>query len=60
LYYVFYLGNVTIFELLEMGHGLIHVGNYFVMANREYIILFVWGMTISAVAFEKSFMNLKV
>ena len=60
LYYVFYLGNVTLFELFEMGHGLVHVEKYFVSVNSEYIIFFVWAMSISAVAFARSFMNLKV
>ena len=59
LYYVFYLGNVTIFEMLEMGHGLVHFENVFFVVNREYIVFFIWWMTISAVLFAKSFMHLK-
>ncbi len=59
LYYVFYLGNVTIFEMLEMGHGLVHLENMLFVISREYIVFFVWWMTISAVLFAKSFMHLE-
>lgn len=59
LYYVLYLGGVTIFELLEVGHGLIHVEEYFGAIDREYIVFIIWEITLASAYFGKIFMSLK-
>lgn len=60
LYYVLYLGGITIFDWLEVGHGLIHVHDLFFTVKREYILLVIWETAIAGILFAKSFMSIGV
>lgn len=59
LYYVLYLGGITFFDLLEMGHGMIHFSDIFGGVKREYLLLVNWETAIAGLFFAKSFMSIK-
>lgn len=59
LYYVLYLGWVTFFEMLEVGHGAIHAGKIFESFGKEYIPLTVLLSLGAAVLFSREFLRTK-
>ena len=59
LYYVFYLGSITTAEVLESGHGMIHIDQVFGFLKRENIIPLFAVSSISAILFAKDFMSTK-
>jgi len=59
LYYVLYLGGITLFDFLEIGHGVIHLTNIFGDIDREYILFIIWETAVSGLLFAKSFMSIK-
>ena len=59
LYYVLYLGGITVFDFLEIGHGVIHLTNMIGDVNRDHILLIIWETAISGLLFAKSFMSIK-
>ncbi|OUR98035.1 hypothetical protein A9Q81_12300 [Gammaproteobacteria bacterium 42_54_T18] len=59
LYYVFYLGSITIAEVLESGHGMIHVNQIFGFIGRENILPMLSVSAISTMFFAKNFMSTK-
>ena len=42
LYYVIYLGGVTVFEMIEIGHGAIHFDKIFEATGKEYVSAIIW------------------
>ncbi len=59
LYYVLYLGGITSFDFLEIGHGMVHATEYFGDIKREYILFVIWETAIAGILFAKSFMSIK-
>ncbi|OUS06662.1 hypothetical protein A9Q81_01905 [Gammaproteobacteria bacterium 42_54_T18] len=59
LYYVLYLGGISLFDFLEIGHGVIHLTNIIGDINREYVLFIIWETAISGLLFAKSFMSIK-
>ncbi|MBV1921926.1 MAG: PAS domain-containing protein, partial [Pseudomonadales bacterium] len=57
LYYVFYLGCITISVFLESGHGMIHISQTFGFLNREYILPFISLSSVFTMLFAKDFMS---
>lgn len=57
LYYVFYLGSITLVDVLESGHGTIHIGSFLGFIEREYILLLLSVTAISTMLFAKNFMS---
>ncbi len=60
LYYVLYLGWVTYFEMLEVGHGAIHANFIFQAFGKEYIPLIVCISLGFAAFFSREFLNTKL
>jgi len=59
LYYVLYLGGITVFDFLEIGHGVIHLTDLLGNINREYILFIIWETAIAGLLFAKSFMSIE-
>ncbi|MBV1919504.1 MAG: response regulator, partial [Pseudomonadales bacterium] len=59
LYYVGYLGGVTVFQLLEIGHGVIHSGLLFEIVGKEWISVIIWIASISGIQFFKVFVEVR-
>jgi len=59
LYYVGYLGGVTMFQLLEIGHGAIHSGRLFEIVGKEWISVVIWIASMSGVQFFKVFVEVR-
>ncbi len=59
LYYVFYLGSITLAEVLESGHGMIHITQVFGFLGRENILPILSVSSISTMLFAKNFMSTK-
>jgi len=57
LYYVFYLGSITAAEVLESGHGMIHIDQAFGFLKRENILPILSVSSISTMLFAKNFMS---
>ncbi len=59
LYYVFYLGSITFAEVLESGHGMIHIDQAFGFLKRDNILPILSVSSISTMLFAKNFMSTK-
>ena len=60
LYYVGYLGFITLFQLLERGHGVLHIGPLFDVLGKESIVVFVWMALWCGVQFFRKYMKTKL
>ena len=58
LYYVLYLGGITSFVFLEIGHGMVHATEYFGDIKKEYILFVIWETAVAGILFAKSFMSI--
>lgn len=59
LYYVGYLGAVTLFQLVEIGHGAIHSGWLFEWEAKEWLPVVIWAAFWFGILFVKEYLNLK-
>jgi len=59
LYYVLYLGGITVFDFLEIGHGMIHVDDLVGTINRGVILFVIWETAVAGILFSKYFMSVK-
>jgi len=58
LYYIVYLGSVTLFELFEIGHGAIHFNVVVDALGKEYTSTIVWVSLWGGIKFFTSFLNI--
>ncbi|PCJ34262.1 MAG: hypothetical protein COA99_14820 [Moraxellaceae bacterium] len=59
LYYVMYLAPVTLFQLIETGHGTIHLGWFLTVIGKEWLASIIWVAFYFGILFFKYFLNLK-
>ncbi|OUS31198.1 hypothetical protein A9Q99_04155 [Gammaproteobacteria bacterium 45_16_T64] len=59
LYYVMYLFGVTLFELFEIGHGVIHSYPLFEVLGKEYTSTIIWFSLWAGMKFTVIFLNIR-
>ncbi len=58
-YYVMYLVAVTFYEMLEVGHGVMHLKSIVDVIGKDYVAVTVWLSLWWAIKFFVSFLNVK-
>ncbi|OUS24737.1 hypothetical protein A9Q99_23365 [Gammaproteobacteria bacterium 45_16_T64] len=59
LYYVIYLASISLFEFIELGHGVIQGHYLFDLVGKEYVAVFVWIAIWSGLLFFRIFLSTK-
>lgn len=59
LYYIGYLGMVTLYQLLEIGHGAIYSGWLFEWGGKDWVAVVIWMASWFGVLFAKEYMNIE-